>query len=191
MSRLDANIALLEQSASYAIENLSGITGADLGRPTPCSGWDLRTLLLHLADSAEALTDLMTTGTLSLATPPRRDADPVAAARERTHRLLDACRSAPSRDTLCHIADQALWASTAARVGAIEFAAHGWDITTARGVERQIPAGPATQLLKSSSSLITDHTRHSEFGPPVNVPTTATASDRLVAFLGRRPPTRA
>jgi hypothetical protein len=36
------SVALFEQSAHYAIEGLSGITGSDLGRPTPSTRWDLR-----------------------------------------------------------------------------------------------------------------------------------------------------
>jgi uncharacterized protein (TIGR03086 family) len=187
MIRLAAGIALLEQSANYALAGLSGITDADLDRPTPCTRWNLWVLLLHVADSAEALTDLVTTGTLSLTTPPRPDADPVTAARDRTRHMLDAVSSANHRDTLCRIADQALWASTAAYAGAIEFAAHGWDIATACGAERQIPAGLAADLLELSPSLITDHTRYPEFGRPVYVPRTATPSDRLVGFLGRLP----
>jgi uncharacterized protein (TIGR03086 family) len=189
-TRLAASVALFERSANYALEGLSGITGSDLGRPTPCARWDLRALLLHLADSADALTELIATGRLCLTTPPRPIADAPAAARDRTHRLLHALRSADHFDTLWRVADQALWASTAARAGAIEFAAHGWDIATARGVEREIPAGLATDLLELSPMLITDWTRHPEFGPAVPVPPGASPSDRLVGFLGRRPPSR-
>jgi uncharacterized protein (TIGR03086 family) len=188
---LAESVALFERSANYALEGLSGVTDADLDRPTPCTGWDLRKLVMHLADAADALTDLITTGKLSLPTPPRSgDAAPVAVAQDRTHCLLDALRSAIHRDTVLRKGDQTLWARNAAHGGAIEFAAHGWDIATACGAERQIPAGLATELLELSRSLINDQTRRPQFGPPVYISPTATANDRLVAFLGRQPASR-
>jgi uncharacterized protein (TIGR03083 family) len=171
---LAESVALFERSANYALEGLSGVTDADLDRPTPCTGWDLRKLVMHLADAADALTDLITTGKLSLPTPPRSgDAAPVI-----------------HRDTVLRKGDQTLWARNAAHGGAIEFAAHGWDIATACGAERQIPAGLATELLELSRSLINDQTRRPQFGPPVYISPTATANDRLVAFLGRQPASR-
>jgi uncharacterized protein (TIGR03086 family) len=190
---LAASVALFEQSASFALRGLSGIAAADLGRPTPCTGWDLRTLLLHLADSAVAFTELITAGTLGLAStpglasPPQPVTDAVAAVRDQTKRLLDALPTMRRGDVLCRIADQPLLASTAACAGAIEFATHGWDIAVARGADCQIPAELAADLLDLAPALVAAQARFPEFGPPVEVPSGATASDRLVGFLGRRP----
>ena len=50
-----------------------------------------------------------------------------------------------------------------------------------------MPDGLATALLRAATSLVDDATRHPVFGPPVPVPATAPAQDRLVAFLGRTP----
>jgi uncharacterized protein (TIGR03086 family) len=189
-TRLAASVALFEQSARYALAGLSGITAADLAQPTPCAGWDLHALLLHLADSADALAGLMTGGSTGLATPPPPPGDAVAAAGDRTRQLLGALSSAREDDMLCQVEDRVLWASTAARVGAIEFAAHGWDISAACRTYRPIPAGLAGRLLELAPLLITDLTRRPEFGPPSPVPAGADPSDRLVGFLGRRPPPR-
>ncbi|MFI7645055.1 TIGR03086 family metal-binding protein [Micromonospora sp. NPDC049460] len=183
------SVALFQRSADYALGALSAVGDADLDRPTPCAGWDLRTLVLHLADAADALTDFAATGELVLPASPRAgEADPVAVARERTRRLLDAVRTAVHDDAQ-HPA-QAAWAGGAARGGAIEFAAHGWDIATACGADREIPAGLATELLALSASLIGEQARQSRFDPPVPVPSGAAPGDRLVAFLGRDPATR-
>jgi uncharacterized protein (TIGR03083 family) len=141
-------------------------------------------LVLHLADAADALTAFAATGELILPTSPRADeVDPVAVARERTQRLLDALRAvhddAPPAP--------AAWAGGASRGGAIEFAAHGWDIATACGADREIPAGLGTELLALSTLLVGEQTRQSRFGPPVPVPSGAAPGDRFVAFLGRHP----
>ena len=135
---LAESVGLLERSAAYALEELDGLTDADLDRPTPCTGWDLRKLALHLAASADGLTDLATTGKLSLSTPPE-DPDPVGVARDRMHHLLDTLKSVMHGEAAPHVGEQARWASSAAQAGAIEFAAHGWDIATARGRGRRDP----------------------------------------------------
>ena len=103
----------------------------------------------------------------------------MAVAQHRTHRLLAALTSAAQRD--------ATWTAAAARGGAVELAVHGWDVATACGSARRMPDGLATALLRAATSLVDDATRHPVFGPPVPVPATAPAQDRLVAFLGRTP----
>lgn len=74
-----------------------------------------------------------------------------------------------------------------AAVGAIEIAVHGWDVATACGERRPIPAPMAEELLDLALLLITPHDRPSRFGRPVAVPAYAPAQDHLLAYLGRRP----
>jgi hypothetical protein len=64
---------------------------------------------------------------------------------------------------------------------------HGWDISRACGRHRPIPPTLASDLLTICPLLVTQATRHPQFGAPVAVSPLASASDRLVAFLGRRP----
>ena len=184
---LTAEVALFARAAGYALENLAEVPGADLGRPTPCGDWDLRTLLLHLADSADGLTGLALTGELALPSFPRTDdADPAAVARDRLLRLLGVLTSAAAEDRPGD-PDRAAHARAAARGGAIELAVHGWDVATACGSGRAMPPGLATALLEAATSLVDDETRQPAFDPPVPAPSTADPEDRLVAFLGRRP----
>jgi uncharacterized protein (TIGR03086 family) len=179
---LGAGIALLRRSSDYLLESLSGVTASDLDRPTPCPDWDLRRLILHVADSADGLAELVTTGSLNFPDPPRGDAEePVAVARDRVARLLATVNSAtPS-------GEQAGWARSAAAAGAIEFAAHGWDIAAACGTRPQIPSELGTELLELATPLISDADRRPQFGPRVDVSPAATPSDQYVAFLGRHP----
>ena len=173
-----ADLALFTRSAGYALEGLAEVTDADLDRPTPCPGWDLRTLVLHLADAADGLAVLARTGELALPQPPRSgDADPAAVARERLLALLDVLTSrAGSAES-----------TAAARGGAVEVAAHGWDVATACGSARRMPPGLAGDLFAVASRLLAEGARPAVFAPPVDLPVTAGAEDRLVAFLGRRP----
>ncbi len=171
---MSSDVALLARATGYALEGLAEVTGADLGRPTPCEGWDLRTLLVHLADAADALTALARTGDLAPPGPPGPgNADPASVARDRLLDLIDAASSAGD--------------GTAARAGAVEVALHGWDVARACGSTRAMPPRLATDLLAVATSSLPDAVRPVLFAEPVEVPATARAEDRLVAFLGRRP----
>ncbi|WP_051399796.1 maleylpyruvate isomerase family mycothiol-dependent enzyme [Haloechinothrix halophila] len=183
---LTKSVALFEQSATYMVEAVSGLTDEHLTRPTPCADWNLRPLLLHIADAADGLAGLAGTGELSFPTPPRTDdADPVTVAHDRVRRLFDVVESAGRRNALAD--EQRRWATTAAHAGAIELAAHAWDVYMAVGEDRPIPTELATELLELATSLIDDDSREPRFGPVVSVLPTATPSDRFIAFLGRRP----
>ncbi|MDI2130755.1 maleylpyruvate isomerase family mycothiol-dependent enzyme [Yinghuangia seranimata] len=46
---------LLERAVGYALGRVGEVPAAALDRPTPCAGWDLRTLLAHTNDSLGAL----------------------------------------------------------------------------------------------------------------------------------------
>ena len=73
--------------------------------------------------------------------------------------------------------------------GAVEIAVHGWDVSAARGRGAcPIPAALATRMLRLSPLLVAG--REGLFGVPVDVPAQASPGDRLVGYLGRRPPRR-
>jgi uncharacterized protein (TIGR03086 family) len=72
--------------------------------------------------------------------------------------------------------------------GAIEIAVHGWDISQACGQRRPIPDALAATLLAIAPLLIPETSRRPLFSPPVRPAAQASPGDRLVAFLGRKPP---
>jgi hypothetical protein len=61
----------------------------------------------------------------------------------------------------------------------------------ARDQDHQTPPDLAEDVLALAASLITDDTRGSNFASAAAITTDASPSDRLAAFLGRRPPARA
>jgi uncharacterized protein (TIGR03086 family) len=187
---LTEEVALFARAAGYALECLAEVTDADLDRPTPCADWSLRTLLLHLADSADGLTGLVRTGELALPSPPRTpgDADPAAVARDRVLRLLGVLTSAAAEEPVGTAG--AARAQAAARGGAVELAVHGRDVATTCGSGRAMPPGLASALLREARSLVDDGARPVLFGSPVPLLPDAGPEDRLVAFLGRRPTAR-
>lgn len=195
---MNGTTTLLEQAISYAGRSVLGVTPALLPRPTPCRRWNLDMLLRHSSESVATLLDATLTGHVALipATPDRdQAADPARTFLDRAGRLL-AARSAAGRQLpagrrlpVLDIGDLPLPAIAVDCAGAIEIAVHGWDISQACGQNRPIPDALAAGLLAIAPLLIPETGRQPLFSPPVTSTAQAEPGDRLVAYLGRKPPT--
>ncbi len=190
MNVMTGGVALLERAICYTLGTLRSTTPESLSRPTPCAGWDLRTLMRHVIDSLDVLQESVDTGCVG---PCRAQtdidpaADPVALFRDRAGRVLGAWTAACQHDRVIAIADLPLMSSIVASTGALEIAAHGWDISQACGQRRPIPPALAVDMLEVASLVITSETRYPRFAAPVATSPLASPSDRLVCFLGRSP----
>ncbi|HEU4426234.1 MAG TPA: TIGR03086 family metal-binding protein [Pilimelia sp.] len=185
---LVGGVALLERAVTYALGNLQLVTAAALSRSTPCREWDLRTLLRHIDDSLIALHDAVEVGYVDL--DPAGGAshrDPVGVLKDRACRVLGAWTNAGSRAASMSIAGCPVTGGIVTAVGAVEVAVHGWDVAEACGHPRPIPPALAEDLLELAPLFVTDTDRPARFAARVEVPPLANPSDRLVAFLGRRP----
>ncbi|TDD64652.1 TIGR03086 family protein [Jiangella aurantiaca] len=179
---------LLERALGYTAGSLALVRPALLSRPTPCAGWDLRTLLRHTNDSLLALLEATGPGWVA---PPRpagtaaeAAADPVGMLRQRACTLLARCAADTGPDVVA-VGDRLLAARTVAAAGALEIAVHGWDVARACGADRPLPPSFALRLLKVSRLLVDDVDRPVRFAPPIPVGDGDGADVRLLAFLGR------
>jgi uncharacterized protein (TIGR03086 family) len=197
-------VGLLERAIGYTRMSLDGVTAELLGRPTPCRGWDLGTLLGHMDDSLAAFQEAAEVGVVELGpvpTPSGGDAgrsarrgvgaDPELAVvdrlRDRACALLGAWTArAGSPAVPVRVAGSPLTSGVLVATGALEIAVHGWDVSCARGVARQLPPGLAQELLELAPLLVRPGDRPARFAAPAPVPLQAGPGERLLAFLGRR-----
>jgi uncharacterized protein (TIGR03086 family) len=190
---------LLERAIRYALSAAGHTTPQLLTEPTPCPGWDLGTLLLHLGESFDTLAGSLRARTLDPG-PGRSGADGPAGAPSapdggelvaglagRAAALLWACAEVPGGQEPVAAGDLRLTTGVVAITGAIEVAVHGWDISMACGAGGPVPSRLATELLPYAALLVPRHTRPGLFADPVPVPRRSCSGDRLVAFLGRQP----
>ena len=191
-------VTLLASAISYALAACVQVTPAEMALPTPCTDWDLKALLAHLAASMADLESALRTGHLDPepddpATPDPDDPtipaldgdDPVELLRDRAANLLFACYAHHGPDQFVLVGDLPLPAEIVTCTGAVEIAVHGWDVRAARGRGAPIPPALATRMLRLSPFLVTG--REGLFGTPVQVPAQASPGDQLVAYLGRHP----
>jgi uncharacterized protein (TIGR03086 family) len=188
---LIGNPARLEIAARYGVAAAAGVTPDRLSSATPCRGWDLNMLLLHTIDSLDALADGFGRGRIGvLPTAFSRDrrCDFRAAFTERADALIRMCAlsGGGGDDGQVTVADCPLGRDLLTAAGALEIAMHGWDMFQACGCDEPIPDRLALDLLGIAPALITAAERGQLFAWPVAAPASASASDRLAAFLGRR-----
>ncbi|MGZ4480380.1 MAG: TIGR03086 family metal-binding protein [Nocardioidaceae bacterium] len=183
---VDDGAALLERAVAYTRGCLALVRPELLARPTPCAGWDLAALLVHMDDALAAFTEAAEVGAVGLV--PASD-EPVESLVDRLRARACALVAAwslplPSADVL--VGDHPLRGDLLAAAGALEIAVHGWDVATACAEQRPLPPALARELLGLLPVLVSDADRPARFGPPVAVPEDAAPPTLLLAALGRR-----
>ena len=189
-----AERGLLTGAVRYALSAALLVTPQRLPLPTPCAGWDLRTLLYHLGDSMDALSEGLYTGFVLPDAAAGGDGAgsggpgaPVAVLSQCAGTLLCASAAAGSAERRVAVGDRELTTGLITLTGAVEIAVHGWDISVTCGGTGTIPPALASDLLPVAALLAPRGTRAGLFADPVPVAETAGPGDRLVAFLGRHP----
>lgn len=193
---LSGGVAMLERALGYTLGQLHAVTSADLARPTPCWEWDLRRLLMHMNDSLAALQEALD---LAWVGPEAADGtEPAYGPADSAISLVGRLRNRASLllGALAEADDETVWVgglpvpmSIVTSAGAVDVAVHGWDVARACGRPEPIPEPLAEEMLAISPLLVTCADRPARFAAPVPVPRLASASDRLVAYLGRDPAT--
>lgn len=158
-----------------------------LDSPTPCTSWDVSTLIDHFVGSARWGATAVSSG---------RDIPRSAASEE-----FVATYDAVIEMTLAAFdADGALGRTMKLPMGELSGSdvleivtrdqfVHGWDLARSIGHSTDLDPELAEQLLMQAEAHIPEDTRGTEevalFGPIVDAPAGASPADRLAAYLGR------
>jgi uncharacterized protein (TIGR03086 family) len=155
--------------------------------PTPCEGWDVRTVLNHVVGGMRLYTaELTGTDAGGEHEDDWLGEDPVAAYRDAAARVLAAWRSPGVERRLIALSFGTVPASVAAVVELTEIVVHGLDIAVATGQEARVDQAQAERLLARMTGMGIDGFRGPGiFGPERPAPADAPAHRRLLAFLGR------
>lgn len=178
-------VELLERAVAYTGGALALVREADLGRPTPCAGWDLATLLRHMHDGLDAMAAGALHPALSLvpAHAPYDGHELVASICQRARHLLGHWHPEPVGRV--GLGDASLDRELFGAVGALEITVHGWDVATALGRTRPIPPVLAMDLWPVARDHISDADRPTRFGPVPDVADGVPSQVRLLAQTGR------
>jgi uncharacterized protein (TIGR03086 family) len=172
-------------------QQLINTTGPDdLDLPTPCTEYDVRTLLGHLLTVAARINLALNGGDPLTIPVVTTGVDDVPAAWKEHRVALD---TTLADDSVLGRVCKLPWATLpgAAAIGAYtgELATHAWDLAKATGRRDQLDDGLASQVLPMVRQFVPAEQRggHVPFGPVVPIDEEAAPYDQLAAWQGRRP----
>ncbi|MGQ0805042.1 MAG: TIGR03086 family metal-binding protein [Actinomycetota bacterium] len=171
----------------------------DRDLPTPCAEWDVHALLAHLVGVIAAFEDVASGDEPEVPVtdlPPHLQAlgeerikdGPVDGYRDTARRTLAAWQQRGSLDgTVFLPMGFGMPADGAIVIVTLDALVHGWDLGRAIGADTEIDPALAEAALEAAQGFVSDQLRGTAFGAAIDVPADASPTDRLVAFLGRRP----
>ena len=189
---IDTTTGLLAQVLDDLATVTGGVTPAQLPDPTPCTGFDVAQLRDHVVGWLETFAagfadpgGQAPRASLDGYQPPP---DPAAAVRAAAATLTGALRRGAASRPL-RLGDSAMPGELALGMILWEYQVHGWDLAVATGqVWSPPPAAAAESLAFAPGMLTPDYQGEGKpFAPPVPVPDTAPAFDRLLGLSGRDP----
>jgi len=184
----------LERARAWTGSIVAGVHKEDLHEPTPCSDWDVSGLLDHLIADIDTFNRVASGEPLDLVTSIKPDEPEnqgratldAGAAFERVAERARELWSAPGAlEQTYKTSRSELPGAGIFNIFLIELLVHGWDIAKATGQQREMPADLAEAELAFTTKMMKD--KRMGFAEPVPAPEDASATDRLVAFLGRTP----
>jgi uncharacterized protein (TIGR03086 family) len=180
-------IELLEQGYAWTAARIAPISAADLDAPTPCGRWNLRDLLDHTIDTLGVFVDAVAGAPSEVTTGNQVESDNswVAAITELAARSRQGWSTPGALDRTYEMRFGTMPGHIAASANLLEVVVHGWDISQATGEATDIPLELAEPILEFAQMAIGEEQRGVQFADDLG--TGDTPSERLVAFLGRKP----
>jgi uncharacterized protein (TIGR03086 family) len=176
------------------VDLVAGVTRADLGRPTPCRGWDLGALLAHMttqhlgfaAAAAGHGADPDVWRTVELGDDPARTYAEAAGrvlAAFATGDVLDRPFALPEISTEIEFPGR-----RAIGFHLVDYVAHGWDVATSLNVPFHLPHTVLELTLAIAEAVPSGAARTAPgaaFAPVIDVADDADLLTRILARLGR------
>jgi uncharacterized protein (TIGR03086 family) len=187
---LDARVT----EASVSVVKRAGL--ADLDRPTPCAGWNLRDLIGHMTSQHYGwIAAAVGHGAdLSVWQPGPPVADPIGEYAEASRRVLEAFGEEGVLDREFALAEISpvlrFPAAQAISFHFIDYLVHGWDVARSLGLDYQPEPDLLAAALPVALAVPGGEARTRDgaaFAPGLPVPAPAGPLDQILAMLGRSP----
>ena len=153
---------------------------------SPCSEWDVRGVANHMTGGALMVAAAVTGQPMAHA-DDFVGTDPVGAFRSAADAALSAMRADPSvLGRLVKLPFGEMPGAVVAGIFTNDEFAHAWDVAKATGQNTDLNPTMAEGCLAAAKQFITPELRGTGlFGPETPAPASASAADRLAAFMGR------
>jgi uncharacterized protein (TIGR03086 family) len=181
----------MTEAAGAAARTVANVRAAQLGDPTPCTEWDVRTLLNHLilwtSYSAECRARGESVSEELMAKDFAAEPGFAAAYRAQLDRALDAWADPAAWERDLNVMGSATPAADVAALLLAEMVLHGWDLAVATGQSYAVGDKAAAAALTAVEANAELFRQYKGFAEPVSVPAAAPVLDRVLALSGRDP----
>jgi uncharacterized protein (TIGR03086 family) len=188
---MDANT--LKRACAATEPIVERLSRMDYAKATPCQEWNVRDVANHLLGTLELgralLSDTPPEAPVGPGELPGVDLagdDPAKAYRVGVESLL----AAAAGDAFSRVHQTPLGDMPGAVLGGfttLDIFVHGWDLARATGQSTGMDDALAEEILGFAHQAVTDETRAPRIGPQVAAPEGASATERLMAYMGRTP----
>jgi uncharacterized protein (TIGR03086 family) len=183
--------AEMTEAADAAARTVAHVDASQLERPTPCTDWDVRTLLNHLIVWTSYSLEARAKGESVDQDVIDRDfaADPGFAAdyRAQLDRALTAWSDPATWEASLDVMGSPMPAADVAALNIAEMVLHGWDLAAATGQAYMVGEPAAAAVLRAVEANAELFRQYQGFAEPVQVPGSASVLDRALALSGRDP----
>ena len=173
---------------------LANIAAEQYGGPTPCASWKVRDLANHVMEAATWFAACVNSGTAPEPNPNNKvdyaAGDVLANYDKAMGAALGAFGAPGAQEKMLKLPFGDMPGSAFMGLATTDVFTHGWDLAKATGQPTDIDSALASQLLAGVQATMTEGFRGADgvapFGPEVSAPASASAADKLAAFLGRQ-----
>jgi uncharacterized protein (TIGR03086 family) len=183
--------AEMTAAANAAGRTVAHVDASQFDGPTPCTEWDVRTLLNHLILWTSYSLEVRANGGSVGQELIDRDfaADPGFAAdyRAQLDRALTAWSDPATWNRSLDVMGSPMPSADVAALNIAEMVLHGWDLAAATGQAYTVSEPAAAAAMRAVEANAELFRQYKGFAEPVEVPPTASPLDRLLALSGRDP----
>jgi uncharacterized protein (TIGR03086 family) len=158
--------------------------------PTPCAGWDVRTLVHHVVEEQRWAPPLFDGATIAEVgdrfAGDLLGADPVAAFDEACRAALAAAEAPGALDRIVHLSFGDVDATEYAMQLAADHLIHAWDLAVAIGEQPTLDAEAVATVRAWFEPVEHLYREAGLVGPRTPQPDTATPQQHLIAMFGRK-----
>lgn len=179
----------IEKATALASEAIHNVKPDQLSDPTPCSEFDVKALLNHLLGGMSMLT---TAAQGEKAQAPTEDlvgdgSDVAARYDAAREKLLSVINDPKVFDATWQMPFGDLPGKMMAGIAFMEHATHTWDVRKATGQDTELPPDLVAEVDSVVRPMDAMLRMPGVCAAAVTVPDNASATDKLMAFLGRQP----
>jgi uncharacterized protein (TIGR03086 family) len=180
-----------DRALDYCGQIVSRLRPGQMGLPTPCEGWDVRTLVNHVVSGNYWAAELASGNTIE-GVGDRFDGD--VAGDDWAGRYADSAKAASAAfrapgalDALCAVSYGPVPGRVYAGHRFIDVLIHGWDLAKASGQDTTMPPDLVAACIEVVDPQLPMLESSGMFGNRVGVPDGADEQTKLLAMLGRDP----